>query len=241
MNNPDEIDDKENSEFHYNEHLRFSLSSYSRSSHQSDDNMSKRYSRSSLQSDDDMNKRISGGSSYNHNKRLSRTKGWQKPSSKQHRSSTSTKTTIASSESSNENTIAIFGAYGVTGQYFLKFALEAGYSVRALTFPGLELDDMVGNDKLTLVEGTFDEEQKLERVVRKAAYVVCMINDCESHSNDNFSFIQKLVPIMERCRACRVLLYQVCWTFENNKEESACVFDTKKTLFLTQKFIFFVL
>jgi nucleoside-diphosphate-sugar epimerase len=111
--------------------------------------------------------------------------------------------------------IALFGAYGVTGHYFLKFALEAGYSVRALILPGVVLEDMEGNDKLTLVTGTFEEEHKIQRVVKKAAYVVCMINDCESTLQDdsepsnNFSFIQRLVPIMEQCRACPILLYQV--------------------------------
>jgi hypothetical protein len=113
--------------------------------------------------------------------------------------------------------VALFGAYGVTGHYFLKLAMEAGYHVRALILPGIVLDDLQDNENLTLVTGTFDEDNKIRRVVRKAAYVVCMLNDCDNPLQknpstappSNFSFMQRLVPIMEKCSACRVLLYQV--------------------------------
>ena len=64
--------------------------------------------------------------------------------------------------------------------------------------------------------GNFDEEDKIYRVVRKAAYVVCMLNDCDSTLQDvlgsqqsNFAFIQRLVPIMQQCQKCRLLMYQV--------------------------------
>jgi uncharacterized protein YbjT (DUF2867 family) len=67
-----------------------------------------------------------------------------------------------------ENVIAIFGAYGVTGHYFLQLALEAGYHVRALMLPGIVLEDMQGNDNLSLITGTLDDESKIRRVVKNA-------------------------------------------------------------------------
>ena len=118
-----------------------------------------------------------------------------------------------------EKTVAIFGVTGVTGHYFLQLAIEAGYHVRALILPGFELEDMKDNPHLTLIQGTMDDQAKIHRVIRKAAYVVCMLNDCP-HTLDtvpptlvathsNYDFIQKLVPLMSRCSNCKVLLYQV--------------------------------
>lgn len=142
----------------------------------------------------------------------------------------------------SEETIAIFGAYGVTGHHFLQLAMEAGYKIRALLLPGLELDDVVANDSVKLITGSFDEEDKVRRVVKNASYVVCLLNDCErslhnqtqdenlcptngnsnnSHistvpssapsfsSSSNLGFFQKLIPILEESKTCRVLLYQV--------------------------------
>ena len=199
-----QFNDKENSDFHYEEHLRFSTSSYG--------------GRSSIDSGDyDKNTRkICGGSNYNHNKRMSRTSNMSRGSNGTKRQSLEKHQSRSKNHhESSDNVIALFGASGVTGHYFLKFALEAGYQVRALVLPGLELNDMEGNENLTLVTGTFDDESKIHRVVRKASYVVCMLNDCENTLRDNsspinsFEFIQILIPIMEKCQNSNVLLYQV--------------------------------
>lgn len=117
----------------------------------------------------------------------------------------------------SDKVIALFGAYGVTGHYFLKLALEAGYHVRVLLLPGIDLEDIEGNENLTIVTGTFDDDQKIRRVVRKAAFVVCMLNDCEksavqNHNGtqcSNLKFIQQLLPILQDIQLCQVLLYQV--------------------------------
>lgn len=128
------------------------------------------------------------------------------------------KTEVSNAEAC-EKTIALFGVSGVTGNYFLQLAVEAGYHVRALILPGFELEDMKGNPSLTLVQGTMDDQAKIHRVIRKAAYVVCMLNDCPQMidttpativpTHSNYQFIQLLVPLMSRCATCKVLLYQV--------------------------------
>jgi hypothetical protein len=79
----------------------------------------------------------------------------------------------------SEETIAVFGAYGVTGNYFLQQAMEAGYKVRALILPGMQMDDYANSDQLRLITGSFDEEEKVRRVVKNASYVVCLLNDCD--------------------------------------------------------------
>ena len=105
----------------------------------------------------------------------------------------------------------------MTGHYFLKLALEAGYHVRVLLLPGINLEDIEGNDNLTVITGTFDDDQKIRRVVRKAAFVVCMLGDCEKSAVQNqagtqcsnLKFIHQLVPILQDIQLCQVLLYQV--------------------------------
>jgi hypothetical protein len=204
----DDENEEPDDEPSYNEHLRFSSSSYHAQSEASSDNALREENKHNASSS-----RYSGGSNYNHNKRMSRTSRHSANTrdSYQHdnrRSQASAKTDDAA------DTIALFGAYGITGHYFLKFALEAGYNVRVLLLPGIVLDDMEGNDKLTVITGAFDDEQKVRRVVRKASYVVCMLNDCDhtlqnSIPPSNFDFIQRLLPILNEYQKCKVLLYQV--------------------------------
>ena len=116
-----------------------------------------------------------------------------------------------------KNVIALFGAYGVTGHYFLQLALEAGYYVRALILPGIVLEDMQGNDKLTLVTGTMDEEPKIRRVLKGSAYVVCMLTDCDttlqrppqSPTTTTLNFVKLLYQMLKDSRKSRIILYQV--------------------------------
>lgn len=176
---------------------------------------------------DSQSRRIAGGSNYNHNKRISRTRmaeeeKSQRPShdSRSRHNEVRREHTVDEEDENflhtSENVIALFGAYGTTGQYFLQLALEAGYRVRALLLPGVELE-IPESKNLTIVTGTFDEEQKIERVLKRASYIVCMLNDCTKimeekegeSSTSNYRFIQRLVSILERVRSKRVLLYQV--------------------------------
>eukprot|EP00536_Pseudo-nitzschia_multiseries_P010564 jgi/Psemu1/243044/estExt_Genewise1.C_3270013 len=122
----------------------------------------------------------------------------------------------------SEETIAIFGANGVTGHHFLQRALEAGYKIKALVQPGMPMTDVAGNQNLRLVTGALDEIEKIREVVFNASYVVCLMNDCadeesikppigngeEAYSEFNLNFVHNLVPILEQSDTCRVFLYE---------------------------------
>jgi hypothetical protein len=123
----------------------------------------------------------------------------------------------------SEETIAIFGAYGVTGQYFLQRAIEAGYNIQAMIMPGMEMEDVACSKSLRLITGSLNEVDKISEVVENATYVVCLLNDCD-HENfnppignsgdgindfNNLNFMHNLVPILEDSDTCRVLLYEV--------------------------------
>lgn len=216
-------DDDEEVDYEYAEHLRFTASAYR---HSLDENSvalkeyNNRPSAGSNRSADSRGSAAHSSSSNNRrgsegrsNKHESAQRRHNNHGKQQHRSSKA-----SSTRSSCEKTIALFGANGVTGHHFLQLAVEAGYQVRALILPGFELEDMHGNPNLTLIHGTMDDEAKIHRVIRKAAYVVCMLNDCPqaleptpaaANPPSNYDFIQKLVPLMSECSACKVLMYQV--------------------------------
>ncbi len=124
----------------------------------------------------------------------------------------------------SEETIAIFGAYGVTGQYFLQRAMEAGYNIQAMILPGMEMEDVACSKSLRLITGSLIEVEKIREVVENATYVVCLLNDCddenfnppignadedEGYQFNNLNFMHNLVPILEHSKTCRVLLYEV--------------------------------
>jgi hypothetical protein len=165
------------------------------------------------------------------------------------------KRTISNKDPSEE-TIAIFGAYGVTGNHFLKFAMEAGYKVQALILPGMEMNDVACNDNLQLVTGSFDEDEKIRKVVENATYVVCLLNDCDRslHHQDqenlpppigntdesdvynsfslNLNFMHNLVPILEQSDTCRVLLYQVSYMNQTSYNHNTIQCNTIVTAYL---------
>lgn len=228
--------DKENgvvhdNEFEFSEHLRFSSNSYRESIDENSAALKEydnyrysqdSYGKKSAGSGSHRDYRDSKGSSYSG---LEKSRGGSRSSASEHRRHTNASSKVESraSEVTNtescEKTIALFGINGVTGHYFLQLAVEAGYHVRALILPGFELEDMKENPNLTLVHGTMDDQAKIHRVIRKAAFVVCMLNDCPQTletttpptlvNQSNYDFIQKLVPLMSRCSNCKILLYQV--------------------------------
>ncbi len=133
-----------------------------------------------------------------------------------------------SKKAPSEETIAIFGAYGVTGQYFLQRAMEAGYNIQAMILPGMEMEDVACSKSLRLITGTLNEVEKVREVVENATYVVCLLNDCEdenfsppignaeddgNYQFNNLNFMHNLVPILEHSKTCRVLLYEVSESF----------------------------
>ena len=127
----------------------------------------------------------------------------------------------------SEEIIAVFGAYGITGQYFLQRAMEAGYNVKAMILPGMEMEDVSSCQSLRLYTGTLDEVDKIQEVVKDASYVVCLLSDCDdenfnppvgneeegaSYDFNKLNFVHNLVPMLENSSKCRVLLYQVSIT-----------------------------
>jgi hypothetical protein len=222
----------EDATLQYSEHLRFSTISYNNNLDENSAAFKENvpgYSEHSRYSDGRLSKgagsrqshpsnRESNASSSNH-RSISKSGNDRRQTNQSNMSQSRSSNTTSSS--SCERTIALFGVNGVTGNHFLQLAVEAGYQVRALILPGFELEDMRENPNLTLIHGTLDDEAKIERVIRKAAYVVCMLNDCPqsieiSNENNppapsNYHFIQKLVPLMSKCSACKVLLYQVSY------------------------------
>eukprot|EP00537_Pseudo-nitzschia_pungens_P002974 CAMPEP_0172374052 /NCGR_PEP_ID=MMETSP1060-20121228/54220_1 /TAXON_ID=37318 /ORGANISM="Pseudo-nitzschia pungens, Strain cf. cingulata" /LENGTH=414 /DNA_ID=CAMNT_0013100583 /DNA_START=45 /DNA_END=1289 /DNA_ORIENTATION=+ len=127
-----------------------------------------------------------------------------------------------SNKDPSEETVAIFGAHGVTGHHFLQRALEAGYKIKALVSPGMPMNDVTGSQNLRLVTGSLEEIEKIREVVFNATYVVCLMNDCideesikppignveEGYSECNLNFVHNLVPILEQSDTCRVFLYE---------------------------------
>jgi hypothetical protein len=199
-------------ECEFSEHLRFSTSMTSQRSSLRESNMTS-----------SSNNRGSRENAYSHrdkreNAYSHRDKRDSKASSRHKRDS---KTSSSRSKTKDpENVIAVFGAYGVTGHYFLQQALEAGYHVRALMLPGIVLGDMQGNANLSLITGTLDDESKIRRVLKNSSFVVCMLTDCGNTLQDppsasspppatTFDFIKRLCPIMEDVGLCQVFLYQV--------------------------------
>mmetsp|Transcript_39790 Transcript_39790/g.96060 ORF Transcript_39790/g.96060 Transcript_39790/m.96060 type:complete len:387 (+) Transcript_39790:61-1221(+) len=207
--------------------------------------------RSGQTTDSSQCRRIAGGSNYNHNKRISRTKMAQEERSQRSSYGSRSRHEIRREHTVDEedenflhtsdNVIALFGAYGTTGQHFLQVALEAGYRVRVLLMPGVELD-IPASKNLSIVTGTFDEEQKIERVLKKAAYVVCMLNDCtqimeekdDESSTSNYRFVQRLVSILEQVRSKRVLLYQASSVALDNKGSTPMLSSLVKKLHITK-------
>lgn len=105
--------------------------------------------------------------------------------------------------SQQQETIALFGAYGPTGHHFMRLALDAGYKVRALVTPGVKLDQSF--DDLYTVMGTLEDAAKIQEVVYGSTYVVCMLGETlPRHNNLNYprdclqKFLKVLYPIMTR-------------------------------------------
>jgi hypothetical protein len=208
-------------DFEYSEHLRFSCSTANRRSSLRESSSNNRGSRESASSHQDKRESASSHRDKRDSKASSRDKRDSKADSRQMRNAS-----VSSSKAKDpDNVIAVFGAYGVTGHYFLKLALEAGYQVRALMLPGIVLDEMQGNDNLSLITGTLDDENKIRRVVKNSSFVVCMLTDCENTlqappsaksppPTTTFDFIKRLCPILENVGLCKVFLYQVCLVSE---------------------------
>jgi len=120
-------------------------------------------------------------------------------------------------EASRAMTIALFGAYSKTGNHFLRLALDAGYLVRALILAGGPtgcLTEFVHQPTFHGITGTLEEEDKIQRILRGADYVVCMLNDTlpgkkEYPAGCLTSFIRLLYPLMKQEPSIQAFLFQV--------------------------------
>lgn len=113
-----------------------------------------------------------------------------------------------------DDKIALFGAYGSTGDHFTRLALDAGYSVRALILPGAKSESNIPcSSAYVSVVGSLEDNHKVEEVLSGATYVICMLSDTltktEGYKSDCFSrFVKILYPLMKSEPTIQLFLYQ---------------------------------
>lgn len=127
------------------------------------------------------------------------------------------------SYATSSQTIALFGASGITGGHFLQMALDAGYGVRCLP-----VDDPreVGGGKgpcvangaaagWKTIKAALEDTKQVKRVLKSADFVVVMLNDLLPGKNKEYpvsflsDFAARLYPLMRRQASIQVFLYQV--------------------------------
>ncbi|MFS0731605.1 NAD(P)H-binding protein [Curtobacterium sp. 1P10AnD] len=103
--------------------------------------------------------------------------------------------------------ILVFGATGQTGQHFVRLALAAGHSVRAVARTPSKL--AVTHDDLDVVQGSITEPLDLDALLDGVDAVVAMLGDraTQATRSINDEFVRALVPAMRR-RGVRRFLYQ---------------------------------
>lgn len=103
--------------------------------------------------------------------------------------------------------ILMFGATGQTGQHFVRLALAAGHSVRAVARTPSKL--AVTHDDLDVVQGSITEPLDLDALLDGVDAVVAMLGDraTQATRSINDEFVRALVPAMRR-RGVRRFLYQ---------------------------------
>ena len=128
-------------------------------------------------------------------------------------------------------TIALFGGTGGTGSAFLKLALDAGYQVRALVRTPSKVSVGSNNEhSLTVIQGSFDDTDKVEETIKGADYVVCMGGIPPSYfkaypTDVMLNFVKKLYGLFERQTSVpKLFLYQV-----------RCTIDLEKSTFLAHE------
>lgn len=113
-------------------------------------------------------------------------------------------------------TIALFGATGVTGKYFLKLALEGGFKVQAMVRSKDKLEeDLQKNPSLTITEGDFANAESITATIKGANYVVCMAGGPMGQSKQDYptnlmlNFVTNVTKIIQdTAPSVKVFLYQ---------------------------------
>ncbi len=103
--------------------------------------------------------------------------------------------------------ILVFGATGQTGQHFVRLALAAGHTVRAVARTPAKLT--LAHDRLAVVPGSITEPLDLDGLLDGVDAVVAMLGDRRAQETRrvNDEFVRRLVPAMRR-RGVQRLLYQ---------------------------------
>ncbi len=106
-------------------------------------------------------------------------------------------------------TIGLFGATGQTGRHVLRHALSEGLRVRALARdPGkLGIED----DRLTVIQGDFDNTEALRETVNGATHVICCAGGTYGKgytSGMMTRFVARLWPLLDAEPSVRTFLFQ---------------------------------
>ncbi|KTR03637.1 NAD(P)-dependent oxidoreductase [Curtobacterium luteum] len=103
--------------------------------------------------------------------------------------------------------ILVFGATGQTGQHFVRLALAAGHTVRAVARTPSKL--ATTHDQLDVVRGSVTEPLDLDALLDGVDAVVAMLGDRATQATRmiNDEFVRALVPAMRR-QGVRRFLYQ---------------------------------
>jgi len=128
-------------------------------------------------------------------------------------------------------TIGLLGGTGNTGKHFLQKAIDAGYVVRALVRTPSKV--AAKSDNLTLVQGSFDDTDKIKEVIEGCDYVVCMagsMGNPKKHPAGMFlGLVKALHPIMREA-GVKVFLYQAgAFNPEPHKKNSKTFTIVRKT------------
>lgn len=112
-------------------------------------------------------------------------------------------------EPKSDVTLAVFGATGQTGQHVLKHALQQGHGVRALARDPGKM--RIRDDRLTVINGDFDNVEALRETARGATHVICCAGGTYGKGYDRgmmTRFIARLWPILDTEPSVRTFLFQ---------------------------------
>jgi nucleoside-diphosphate-sugar epimerase len=106
--------------------------------------------------------------------------------------------------------IALFGASGMTGRQLLPLALEQGYRVKALVRTPSKVQTQ--HENLTIVQGDFSNTKAVQETVAGADYVICCAGGAvklkEYPKDMMLNFVSTLVPMLEAESSVKVFVYQ---------------------------------
>ncbi|WP_019956101.1 NAD(P)-dependent oxidoreductase [Yoonia vestfoldensis] len=108
-----------------------------------------------------------------------------------------------------EVTIGIFGGTGQTGRHALHHALQLGYAVRVLARDPGKLN--VQHDRLTVVQGDFENVAALRETVKGTTHVICCAGGSYGKGYDKgmmTRFIARLWPLLCAEPSLKAFLFQ---------------------------------